>query len=318
MNAAAQVDTAPGSAAPPSVKPLPATLLTLIRREFWENRALWLAPLAVAALLVLAALLGHYRFNFGDDRDLPGGVLNPEQRVAVFTIVQWGLSVPLYVVMLCCVTYYLTECLYVERRDRSILFWKSLPVSDGLTVLAKMLVALVVVPFGVFALAIAAHLAFTAILDARVALGTAPAVLSWSTLEWLRTEAAMLATLTLAVLWYAPVAGYLLLVSAWARRSPLLWSSLPLLLAPLLERIAFGTHYVLGFIRYRSLGIWGTLALGHGHIFGHFSDLRPVGSLLETLRWGAAFADRDLWLGVIAAAAMAWGAARIRRYRDET
>ncbi|HET7755900.1 MAG TPA: hypothetical protein VI195_03070 [Steroidobacteraceae bacterium] len=310
---------APRSAAPASLAPA-GVLLMLVRRELWENRALWIAPLAVAAVLALGALFGHVGWDVDRERNMHGldGVLGPAQQMALATIVQWGLSVPLYLVMVCCVAYYLTDCLYAERKDRSILFWKSLPVSDGYTVLSKLLVAVVVVPVAVFVLALVFHLLFSVIVALRVALGSVPHVLTWDTREWLRTEAAMLSTLVLAMLWYAPAAAYLLLVSAWARRSPLLWASLPLLLAPLLERIALGTHYIGGFIRYRTFGIWGTLALSHGHIVGHFDDLRPVGTLLDTLHWGAAFTDADLWLGVLAAAALAYAATRIRRYRDDT
>jgi ABC-2 type transport system permease protein len=292
------------------------TLLTLVRRELWEHRALWICPLVVAVLLALSAVIGQVHL----DLDEVAQIATEHQRVALFTIVQWALSVPLYLMMLIVLSFYLLDCLYAERKDRSILFWKSLPVSDGLTVVSKLLVALVVVPLGVFALALLVHLVFSAILAMRVAAGNLPAVLSWNTFEWFRTEIAMLATLVLAVAWYAPVAAYLLLVSAWARRSPFLWSCLPPVLAPILERIAFGTYYLAHFIRYRSVGIWQTLALGqgHGHVIRRFADLRPVGTVLDTLNYRGAFTDIDLWLGLAFTAALAYAAIRIRRYRDDT
>lgn len=306
------------AAAPPAHRPAGSTLLTLLRREFWEHRALWIAPLVVAALLALLSALGR-QASVGMDGRLPGfdGGLTQQNKVALFTIVQWGLSVPLNIVMLFCVSWYLCDCLYAERRDRSILFWKSLPVSDGLTVCAKLLVALVVVPFGVFALALAAHLVFTAILGARIALGSLPPVLTWSSYEWLRTEAVMLLATLFAVLWYAPIAGYLLLVSAWVRRAPILWATLPFVLGPVLEWVAFGTRYLLSFIDYRVNGIWEILGVGRANIVSKHS-LHPVGTALEVLDFRGALTAVNLWLGLAVTAALVYAAIRIRRYRDDT
>jgi ABC-2 type transport system permease protein len=311
--AVAAGDRAPTAASPAGTG---RTLLTLVRREFWEHRALWIAPLAVAVLLALCAIPAHVNVDLSD----PNGGLGrffDQQKVALFTIVQWALSVPLYIVMLIVLSFYLLDCLYAERKDRSILFWKSLPVSDGLTVASKLLVALVIVPLLVFALALVAHLVFSVIWAARVALGNAPAVLSWDTLAWAKLEIAMLLGLVLAVLWYAPFAAYLLLVSAWARRNAFLWAALPPVLAPLLERLAFGTHFLGQLIRYRFNGIWQTLALGHP-IISHHVRLHSLGALLGELNFRAAFTDIDLWLGVAVTAALVVAAARIRRYRDDT
>ena len=289
-------------------------LLTLVRREFWEHRALWLAPLAVAALLALVAAIGRVHIDMEEAPDLT----SESQRVALFSIIQFVLAIPLYLVAVFVGSYYLLDCLYAERKDRSILFWKSLPVSDGLTVCSKLLVALVVVPFGVFALALLAHLVYTAILGARVSLGSLPPVLSWNSYEWLRTEAVMFLVTLFAVLWWAPIAGYLLLVSAWVRRAPILWSTLPFVLGPVLEWVAFGTRYLLGFIDYRVNGIWEILGVGHVNIVSKHGLHHPVGSALEVLDFRHALTAIDLWLGLAVTAALVYAAIRIRRYRDDT
>jgi ABC-2 type transport system permease protein len=301
---------AAGNPAPPPAAPLGRTLLALVQREFWEHRGLWMWPLCVAGLLVVGAFLAHGTF------DAPP-FANAESKAALSTILQWGLWVPLNLVMLICVTFYLLDCLYAERRDRTILFWKSLPVSDGLTVLTKLLVAVVIVPFGVFALAIVTHLVFSVVVAMRVALHSAPAILGWDALEWLRTVLALLLVLVIGILWYAPVAASLLLISGWARRNPFVWATLPTLVAPLLERILFGTRYLWSFLSYRTAGIWHTLLLGHSHLITH-QRVRPVGTLLNDLNFRGAFLDVDLWLGVVATAALVFAAIRIRRYRDET
>jgi ABC-2 type transport system permease protein len=303
----------PRSAAAPAAREPGEVLLSLVRREFWEHRALWLAPLVVTALLALCAAIGRIHLDVDDATRVQGEA----QRVAVFTIIQWVLAMPLYVAAMFVVSFYLLDCLYAERKDRSILFWKSLPVSDGLTVCAKLLVALVVVPFGVFALALAAHLVFTAILGARIALGSLPPVLTWSSYEWLRTEAVMLLATLFAVLWYAPIAGYLLLVSAWVRRAPIQWATLPFVLGPVLEWIAFGTRYLLSFIDYRVNGIWEILGVRRANIVSKHS-LHPVGTALEVLDFRGALTAVNLWLGLAVTAALVYAAIRIRRYRDDT
>ncbi len=282
------------------------SIVTLARRELWEHRSLWIAPLVVEALLALSLLFG--RINM----DLPDQVLTEQQRIAIFTIVQWALAQPLFVVAAIVVGFYLLDCLYAERKDRSILFWKSLPLSDELTVGSKFLVAAVVVPLGAFVLAAAADLVFAAILALRV-----PGALSWSTYEWLRTELVLLLEVLLGVLWYSPIAGALLLFSAWIRRSPILWASLVPVVAPIIERIALGTHHIWNFEQYRVNGIWHNLVRGP-NVFGSFQHLPPVGIVLDTFNIRGAFTDIDLWLGVVAAIVMAYAAARVRRYRDDT
>jgi ABC-2 type transport system permease protein len=284
-------------------------LTWLARRELWEHRSLWIAPLIVEGLLALCLLFGHI------DLDLPDQLLGVQQRVAIFTFMQWALAQPLFLVAAICVGFYMLDSLYAERKDRSILFWKSLPVSDELTVGSKFAVAAVVVPLGVFVLATLGNLVFAAILAVRV-----PGALSWDTWQWLRTEVVLLLGVVLGVLWYAPIGGALLLLSAWVRRNPILWASLVPVVAPIIERIGLGTHYIWNFERYRTAGIWHTLALGHEHVFDfkHPQDLRPIGIVLDTFNIRGAFTDIDLWLGVVAAIAMAYAAARIRRFRDDT
>jgi ABC-2 type transport system permease protein len=312
----------PRSVAPPAAKPLGVTLLTLVRREFWEHRYLWIAPLVIELVLILfGAIAGHGHLRLPGSTDLASWPHPLEQKVAAFTILQWMLSVPAVAVLSILVSWYALDALYAERKDRSILFWKSMPVSDTLTVLSKALVAIVVAPLVVFVLSQAGQLLFSAIIGLRMAVGTVPSVISFDLLEWLKTELVMLIMLVIAMLWYAPIVAAMLLLSVWARPNPFLWAVLAPVVAPLLERIAFGTHYLSTFIKYRAFGIWGTLAHGptHGHIniITH-QGLHPIGSLLAEFNILGAFTDIDLWLGVAMAAIFLFVAIRIRRYRDET
>jgi len=288
------------------------TLLMLVRRELWEHRALWIAPLVVAALMVFGAIVASVKYHLTRaDMSRDDG----PQGMTMFAVMQGAVSMPLSVVMLIVLVFYLLDCLYAERKDRSILFWKSLPVSDDLTVLSKLLVALVAVPLGVFALGLLLSLVFTGIWEVDAALGRVPAIPGWGMLAWLKAEIALLLCLMVGVLWYAPFAAYLLVVSAWARRNPFLWAVLPPVLAQIVEHVAFGTHFVGNFLRYRMFGIWGTLFshmhVGRGRAFA-------LSSALSQLKLQAALTDIDLWLGLAVAAALVFAAIRLRRYRDET
>jgi ABC-2 type transport system permease protein len=306
-------DGAPTSAAPVAVRSPAQTLVTLTRRELWEHRGLWIAPLVVAVGFIALALFGHIRIDGEALRELG----NREERVAVFTIGQWAVAAPVYLTMVLWLTFYLLDCLYAERKDRSILFWKSLPVSDGLTVLSKVLVAAVVVPLGVFVLVTIEALVFGGLFSVRQALHNRPQLLAWDTVQWLRTDGAMLVTLLIAVLWYAPIAACLMLISAASRRSPppFLWAALPPVLAPILERIIFGSVYIWHFEQYRMNHIWHVLDFEQA---GHTSSPAELARLLSDFNFGPAFSDASLWLGVVAAVAMVYAAIRVRRYRDDT
>lgn len=292
-------------------------LHVLVRREFWEHRALWVAPLVVAVLLLAAVTFGHVGVELPEGAVV--GRLNPEQKTALFALIR-AIAIPLYLVMLIVVFFYLLDCLYAERKDRSILFWKSLPVADSTTVLAKLIVALLVVPLGVYLLALVTDLVFSGILALRLG-GLAEHTLMWDFGLWLQVQGLMLVALLLAVLWYAPIAAYLLLVSAWARRNVFLWAVLPPILAVYVEEIATDTDYLKDFFGHRLVGVWEELGLGRA-IGTIESTLESGGvgsaSAMDALSAGGVMTSAHLWVGLLVAAAIVWGAARIRRYRDDT
>ena len=303
---------------------LQQTLVTLVRREFWEHRALWIAPLATAALLVVCTLFAHGHVQI-DGSDVGDHGFSPRQALALSTIAQAVIFEALNLVFVAVVSFYLIDCLYAERRDRSIYFWKSLPVSDGLTVASKLVVAMVVAPLGVWVLAGVTHLLISVVFAAYSVSGVLPAhLVAWNTLTWLRVEFLLLIGVILGALWNAPIAGFFLLVSVSARRNAVMWALGIPVLAPLLELIVLRTHYIWTFMVYRTMGIWDILA-NHGDLKfisdqsgnNHF-NVPPIDALLGELHFRAAFLAPDLWLGLIAAAAMIYAATRIRRYRDDT
>ena len=292
------------------------TLATLVRREFWEHPVLWRAPLIIAALMVGSLLLAALTTgrHFGIHVNGWSGQLSAERQLEIFAGSSVGAMLSLFLIMMLVLTFYLLDCLYAERKDRSILFWKSLPVSDGLTVLSKFLVAVIVVPLGVLVLAVACQLLLFGVWQVGVATGRFPAVFTWNTLMWFKVQGVTLACFVLAALWYAPIAASFLLVSAWARRSPVMWATLAPLVALVVEGM-FGIHYLARFLSYRTFGIWQALYSGNGADLDHGDKLSDA---LAGLNSAGAFTNIDLWLGVAATAAILYATVRLRRYRDDT
>src|SRR5207249_2492959 len=151
--------------------------------------------------------------------------------------------------------FYCLDALYGERRDRSILFWKSLPVSDSTTVLSKMSIPVVVVPLVTFAITVATHIAMLLLSSAILLARGTSGVALWNVLP-LTHIWGMLFTHLMAGhgLWYAPIYAWLLLVSAWARRAPFLWAVLPPFAVAAVEKIAFNTSHIAAILQHRFAG----------------------------------------------------------------
>jgi ABC-2 type transport system permease protein len=316
MNSTLETAATPGAAAGARGYGMANTLLMLGKRELWEHRGLWAAPLVVAGILIALCVVAIIHAH-PDLRAADLSWFSAQQRADAFLYAGWSLASPLFLVAYIVIFFYLCDCLYAERKDRSILFWKSLPVSDELTVAAKFLIGAVVVPLGVWALAVVTGLVFLAFWNLFVSLGGAPQLRVWDAAAWASAQGELFLLVVASALWYAPIYAYLMLVSAWARRSVLMWVSLPPTVAPLLEWLSFRTHYIWDFIRYRSFGIWQIIGLGKSDVpIGRRVHIGGMG--LGAGHFGAAFSNLDLWLGVLVAIALLYAAARIRRYRDDT
>jgi ABC-2 type transport system permease protein len=204
--------------------------------------------------------------------------------------------------------FYSVDALYGERRDRSILFWKSMPVSDLTTVLAKASIPLVVLPL--FAFAVTAVTEFIMLLlGSLVVLVNGLSVTTlWTQLQIHQVMFLLLYHIVTAhMLWYAPFYAWLLLVSAWARRAPLLWGVLPPLAIGVFESVAFHSSNFFGLINDRYSGSSDAMTSMMGD-FPFHPGMR--------LAPGAFLAAPGLWIGLILAALFLVAAARLRRYRD--
>jgi ABC-2 type transport system permease protein len=269
--------------------------LTLARREFWEHRSLWIAPAAASGFLLLTAMagvmfspgrvrVGNLPLDGGPGRDFAG---NADKLMLMSTI---GIASMMIIVACVVAGVYLLDCLYAERKDRSILFWKSLPVSDRDTVLSKFAVAMLIVPAGVFVLQLVTNLLLTGIV-AMASRGNPAWIAMWNFPDWLLAQVQFAGYILVSLLWYAPVAAWLMLASVFVKRSPMLIASMPWVVLTISERIVMGSSQVWHFMAWR---------------------LTPTAAPLERL------ASPGLWLGLAAAAGMLYLVIRLRRYRDDT
>jgi ABC-2 type transport system permease protein len=275
-----------------------------VRRELWESRYLYLAPAAVAALMCLGSLLTTFR--------LPNLVravsaLPPtQQREAI--IRHYDITAALLMLTFIVVAiFYCVETFQRERRDRSILFWKSLPVSDVTTVLAKASIPFVVLPVMIFVLTIAAQ--FLILLASSIVLAAAGLSVTayWQQVAFVQSSLLLLYhLLTVHTLGAAPMYAWFLLVSAWARRAALVWAVLPPLVISAGEKLLFNTTHFANYLASFFAGVGTEAVTMHGTMpMDPMTHLTP-GKFLMT---------PSLWVGLILAAIFLAAAVRLRRYR---
>jgi ABC-2 type transport system permease protein len=289
----------------------------LVRREFWENRAIWIVPSAVGAVLTLATLFG--RLNI-DGIPAPHALATPDQGSVIGGIVLFLFGVVFFAVAYIYSFWYLLDCLYADRKDRSILFWKSLPISDTQTVLAKLFTGLIAIPLVYFIAADLATLLMAVIVSLRLRSFIGAAL--WHPDQWLQLQVLWLYLIVTMGIWYLPLAGWLMVVSAWAKRAVILWSILPLVAVLVVERWFLGTH-VFGNLLYDwSLGYpahtflepgqeaWVSATIGHGTV------TRP-GSVWDMLNPAYFVTSPATWACLLVGAALVFAAIQLRLRRAE-
>lgn len=314
----------------------------LLRREFWEHRTgLLYAPLAAGMLSLLLTAIGLAtafllgRNTRGDVRvndefisinglDLAAlaSRMGPEDQrqlgealnVTLLLAGYWPLLVMAFVVF-----FYCLGALYDDRRDRSILFWKSLPVSDLATLGSKLATALVVAPLLAVAASALTVAGYMLVLMAAAAwAGGDPIALVWQPAQPLALVGNLLLSLPGYALWALPTAGWLLLCSAFARRAPFLWAVVvPVLGGALLS--ASGLAGLLG-IGHRTLWLDGISRLLLGTIPGITEMYTPDQGeeLFSTASALAPLAEPALWIGALFGLVCLAGSWWLRRRSDDS
>ena len=329
----------------------------LLKREFWEHKGgfFW-APIwagGISLVLTLMALVvaevagrravasgkmqidGDININgldlsaltsqmdAGDLQKLAGGI-----DISTVMSSAWPMVVLAFVVF-----FYCLGSLYDERKDRSVLFWKSLPVSDRDTVLSKAASALLVAPLIAVGVAIACMFGFLLLLSTFVLLHNGnPMTLVWGPGNPLQLAGSMLATIPVYALWALPTVGWLLLCSAWSKSKPFLWA----IMLPVFSGIFISWFDIMNLFDLESGWFWknivarGLLSAVPGTWFdvAHINNahitsseaarqIESVHQLLSLKTTYSVLLTPQLWIGAVVGAAMIYGAIRLRRWRDE-
>ena len=286
----------------PAVTSATSSLCWSVRRELWENRAIYLGPLVAAAVFLFGFLINMVRLRNGIHGGWPSDpvqehdLLIRRYELAGALVMGTGFIVGFF---------YSLDALYGERRDRSILFWKSLPVSDLTTVISKVTIPFVILPLLSFAITIVTQIIMLLLSGAILAWSGVNMASLWTQPSFYQVSLVLLYhILTVHGLWYAPIYGWLLLVSAWAPRAPFLWALLPPFVICGVEKIAFNTSYILSILQYRLTGPGDPNA---PHSAPH--------DFMATLIPHHFFSSPGLWTGLALAGVFLFAAVRLRRYR---
>ena len=299
--------------------------LALIRREIWEHRSIYVTPMAIASIVTLgvfAMLIFASGFAAELDAVIFGAtnIAGETERKAALTLYFLGTSWLFLVALAILTVFYCLDSLYAERKDKSILFWRSMPVTDAETVISKLIIALLVIPVAAIIGIIVTHLVNLVVTSVWVSMkGGDASLLIWGSVSLLDNWLAAVIVILATGIWMSPFIGWFLFVSAYTKRSPLLMAFMPLVLIALLEKIILRTHifaqYVLGradempLIRTENVERffdeeqW-RIAEGATHLLVHLDIVQFLTSPAT-------------WAGIIVCGLLSTAAIYVRRYRGE-
>jgi ABC-2 type transport system permease protein len=305
-NAVSEMNVATQTAVPVMISPFRRYYWS-VRREVWEHRGVFIAPTAVAGFVIVAVIIAAFRGVLGFSADMVVNVNGVERHPTMNMAFNPAMTAIMGVAFLASI-FYCLSALHNERRDRSVLFWKSLPVSDTTTVMAKTTIPLVALPIFTMALVVVTHIVILLIVAVAQLVGGRSGAAVWEggglPQMWGTTFYHMV---TIHVLWYAPIyAYYLMMVSAWAKRAPILWAVLPPVAAGIVEKIAFNSDHVFSLLRDRFNGDpANAMTNTKGMMFGAMTQLTPLQFL----------ASPGLWIGLAVAVVFLFAAVRLRRWQ---
>src|SRR6266566_4032134 len=285
-----------GTAAMPPTRPF----YWSVWRELWENHSIYIAPSIVSAIILFGSFVGSFHLPGRRQNAL---LLDPARRRAAIELPYDIVAVMLIFTAFIIGVFYCLDALHGERRERSVLFWKSLPVSDLTTVLSKVSVPLVVLPLVSFAIIVVTQFIMLLISTAAL-LPSGLAATTWANFNLFQQSLVLLYGLIAILLWHAPIYGWALLVSGWARRATFLWAVVPFLAIGFFEKITFGTSHFASMLKNRLMGF-----APKAFAFNMHSIDSPQ------LTPGTYLSSPGLWFGLIFAGVFIAAAIRLRRYR---
>jgi ABC-2 type transport system permease protein len=316
------------------------TFYWLVKREFWEHRGgfFW-APVITGGVFLLLNIMGiitaevlgaRHGIHFGASGNLQRVITDMD--AGDLSKVGFALDIAMYsamglivVVLGFIVFFYCLGALYDDRRDRSILFWKSLPVSNGSTVLSKLVSATVVAP--IIAVIVGIVVGMLQLLILAITLSF-HGVNVWQLLMLghpFRIMSNLVGYIPLYFLWALPSAGWLLLCSAWARNKPFLWA----VALPVAAGLIVSWFGLMGLFDLPTTWFWknivqrGLLSVfpGTGSLYGAAMphvDGNPSMGFMDLSNTYALLGSPDLWIGVLIGGALLAGAVWFRRWRDDS
>ncbi|MGH8369391.1 MAG: hypothetical protein ACRESC_00280 [Gammaproteobacteria bacterium] len=298
--------------------------VALGKRELWEYRSFWIVQLVIVGIGILLALYASGMLIYANYN----GYLDTAEYTSrlgvdgarVFKDIIIASAAPFNIALVALVSFYLIDTLNQDRRDRSILFWRSLPVSDTATVLSKLFTAMVTAPVIMLVLFMGFQVINGVIFGiANIAIGVNPFML-------FHPLSALLAFLTLAwaliaqSIWLLPFYGWFMLCSAWAKRSAWGWVILVPVGIVILEAIVLRTHRFISLIVHHFLGLIGVMVGKQGFVI-HAADDATMPShtghlmTLESVSWF--MLQPEMWIGVLIGAVFVAGAIWLRHNRNE-
>ena len=300
--------------------------IALIRREIWEHPAIYVTPIAIAVIVSLLSIAGMVTISAFDkevNMALFGAsnIAGDAERQAALTVFFLGTSWLFLFALAILTVFYTLDSLYAERKDKSILFWRSLPITDAQTVVSKLLTAIVVLPVVTVIAIIATHLVNLVVTSIWVMIkGGNAGHLIWASVPLFDNWSAALIVTLASAIWMSPLIGWFLFVSAFTKRAPLLMAFMPLILIPIIEWIFFRSSVFASavFGRGEMLPIFREIDLeqffddDHMHVSEEFVSLLAHIDIVKFLTSGS------MWIGVVVCGLLATGAIYVRRYRDES
>src|SRR5437764_6370110 len=250
MNSSETVPESAGVSAPGYRRATPQPFYWSVHRELWENRSIYVAPILVAVVVLFGFLVSTIGLP---ERRRQVLLLDRAKARAAIEVPYNMAAIMLILTAFIVGVFYCLDALYGERRERSILFWKSLPVSDRTTVLSKATIPLVVLPLVTFAITVVTQFIMLLISTAAL-LPSGLATTTFANFNLIQQSVVLLYGLIVIALWHAPVYGWALLVSGWVRRATFLWAVLPLLAIAFFEKITFNTSHFAAMLGNRLMG----------------------------------------------------------------
>ena len=189
-----------------------------------------------------------------------------------------------------------------ERKDRSLIFWRSLPVSDLTTVLSKVFIVTLIVPLMVIPYIILLQL--VAMTSASIFFATNDIVSfgwlwgSYIITDWFR----IIFSLWAQALWSLPLFLWLMLAGTYAAR-PIAGAIVPPVILIVLEGVIFKTNLVLEFIENR-IGFWSR----SDSFPKEYQEIRVV-DISDIL---LLFSTQAFWIGILASVILVAGIVYVR------